>query len=118
MPVWFHKIHIVNAPWIFEWLYSLARPFLSDHARGNVVLHKKKDSWDALYKEVRLLHYIRRQVPDLGPVFFRLQVDRKILPLELGGEAGAIDNSACLEEVMSLDDYFQQLATSETNNTT
>ncbi len=33
-------------------LYSVAKPFLSDRARGNMVLHRKGE-WEGLYKEVR-----------------------------------------------------------------
>ena len=54
-PVWFHKIHLVHCPWLFEVLYGVAKPFLNDKTRGNVVLHKKASdgTWPTLYQEVQ-----------------------------------------------------------------
>ncbi len=51
-PVWFHKIHIVNGPWIFGWLYNLAKPFLSDYAARVGVVSHPSGQWETLHQEV------------------------------------------------------------------
>lgn len=114
VPVWFHKIHIVNAPWLFEAVYAVFRPFLSEHARGNVVVHKRSGGRAELFKEVGGSTAEKEMCQTAG-IFFRCligQVDRDILPEELGGAAGPIDNSSFLEEVLGMDDYFRELAKS------
>ena len=52
IPVFFPKHHIVGGPWIFEYLYRMGRPFLSDAVYNSTVMHKKTDeSLCALHSE-------------------------------------------------------------------
>ncbi|TRY67243.1 hypothetical protein TCAL_11788 [Tigriopus californicus] len=90
VPVWFHSIHILNGPWLFEFLYSFAKPLLNDKTKGNVVLHKRADGFKTLHAEI----------------------DPQILPEEFGGTAGKLDNSLCLSAALKLDDYFKDLQNS------
>ena len=36
-PVWFHTLHMINTPRLFEVLYSMAKPLLNDKTKGNVM---------------------------------------------------------------------------------
>ena len=41
--MFFHKHHIVGGPWIFEYLYRMGRPLLSDAVYNSTIMYKKSD---------------------------------------------------------------------------
>lgn len=88
VPIWFHRSHICNAPWLFEMLFTMFKPFLSETARKGVVLHKKNAGWDELHEEIG---------------------NADILPEVFGGRAGIIDNTEYLKSLMEASDYFETL---------
>lgn len=88
MPVWFHRSHICNAPWLFEILFSMAKPFISETAKNGVILHKRGTSWEVLHEEIG---------------------SADILPEEFGGNAGPMNNINYLEALINASDYFETL---------
>jgi hypothetical protein len=78
---------VVNAPWLFEVLFNLARPFLSEKQQRNMTVHSKKDGWSKLHAEV----------------------SPSILPAEFGGTsqlAPNVDNTACVNAILGLTDVY------------
>lgn len=90
MPIWFHRSHICNAPRLFEILFAVVKPFISETARNGVILHKRGSGWDALHQEVG-------------------EGSQQILPQEFGGNAGPMDNLPYINALLKNQDYFQQL---------
>ena len=35
--------HVINTSWLFQTIYSFAKPLLNDRAYKNMVVHKKAD---------------------------------------------------------------------------
>ena len=83
-PLWFHQLHVVNAPRLFNVLYNFARPFLHKHTVQNLIFHSDITS---LYE----------------------YVDREILPAEYGGPMGPFDNELPASAVYQMLEYFAQL---------
>ena len=83
-PLWFHQIHIINAPRVFQMLYAMAKPFLHQRTTDAIIFHS---DYEALY----------------------LHVDKEILPKEYGGDAGPFDNKESSEAVYGMLEYFRQV---------
>jgi len=84
-PLWFHKIHVINHPRLFNVLFNMIKPFLNDRVRDNIVFHG--NDLQSLHQEVS---------PDL-------------LPADLGG-SGELDNTAAVAAAKRLDDHFKDHA--------
>jgi len=83
-PIWFRRIHVINNPRLFGVLYNIAKPFLSERVKENIVFHG--NNLQSLHEEV----------------------SPEMLPKDLGGTAGdQLDNRAAVEAVKKLDDYFR-----------
>ena len=87
-PVWFHRSHICNAPWLFEVLFGMFKAFLSESAKNGITLHKRSTGWEFLHEEVG---------------------SADILPEEFGGTAGSINNLPYLDALLDSSDYFETL---------
>ena len=83
-PLWFHQLHVVNAPKAFNVMYDMARPFLHKRTVENLKFHR----------DINSLHEY---------------VDKEILPAEYGGQVGPFDNQLAASAVYQMLDYFVQL---------
>jgi len=83
-PLWFHKIHIIHHPRIFNILYNMIKPFLNDRVRHNILFHGSD------------LPSLHQEVP---PV---------LLPEDLGG-SGDLDNSSVVGVAKQLDSHYREL---------
>ena len=83
-PLWFHQIHVLNAPRIFNMLFSMAKPFLHQRTTESIIFHD----------DLKSLHQY---------------VDKKILPKEYGGEIGTFNNEPCASAVYEMTEYFVQI---------
>lgn len=83
-PLWFREIHIVNAPRLFHVAFAVVKTFMNDYIRNNVHFHS----------QVSTLHEF---------------VDREGLPEELGGCQGKFDNSPCVHQADTMEQYFVHL---------
>ena len=83
-PLWFRSIHIVNAPKMFMVAFGIVKPFMAEYVQKNIHFHSN-------YQE---LHE---------------HVNKEVLPEELGGTAGKFDNSTCLEQAKTMENYFKSL---------
>ena len=83
-PLWFREIHLVNAPYMFMMVFNVIKPFLAQEIRDLINFHSNLES----------LHKF---------------VNKDILPEELGGNAGPLDNSICVEKTKSMEPYFNDL---------
>ena len=79
-------------PWIFEYLYRMGKPLLSEAAYNSAVMYKKSPD---VFKELHSKHF-----------------DKVNLPAEFGGDYGVIDNSEFIKKVLELEDYFKQIQSS------
>jgi len=84
-PVWLRKIHILKAPRVFNILFGMLRPFLSESVQNEVVFHAQDLS---TMKE-----------------YFRLD----LIPKDLGGTGSPADNSLNSKRLRSMKDYFEDL---------
>lgn len=91
-PLWFRRIHVVHHPRIFNILYNMAKPFLLDRVKENIVFHGSEFS--ELHKEV----------------------PPSILPANLGG-TGDWDNSAAVAATQSLESYYQNIISASISRT-
>jgi len=82
-PLWFHRIHVVHHPRLFNVLYNMIKPLLNDRVRDNIIFHG--DNLSQLHEEVS---------PEL-------------LPEALGG-TGDLDNTAVVAAAKKLDDHFKE----------
>merc|ERR1712018_261892 len=48
-PLWFHQIHIINAPRVFQMLYAMAKPFLHQRTTDAIIFHS---DYESLYGHV------------------------------------------------------------------
>lgn len=85
-PARFREFHIVNEPYVFEMVFTLAKPFLSEKVKKRIFLHG--NNFGALHEHV----------------------DASILPEEFGGEAGKLDNQPFVHEMLSIDQDFHEAA--------
>ncbi|KAK3887464.1 hypothetical protein Pcinc_008433 [Petrolisthes cinctipes] len=83
-PLRFKALHFVNEPSIFDWVFSLIKPFLSETIKGR--LHFHGEDLSSLHQHVPPQH----------------------LPQELGGEAGPMDNSTLVQNLRKHEDYFRE----------
>jgi len=86
-PLWLRQSHVLHAPRVFNMLFSMLRPFLSDSVRDNVVFH----SGDI----TTIRSYIRED----------------ILPSDLGGpdKMGPMDNQHNVLELRKMESFFQEI---------
>jgi len=85
-PIRFREIHIVNESYLFDIVYALVKPFLSDKIRNRIRFHGS--DLESLHKHI-------------SPT---------ILPTEYGGSQGPFDNSHLVEALHHLEEYFVQLS--------
>ncbi|XP_023349006.1 alpha-tocopherol transfer protein-like [Eurytemora carolleeae] len=84
-PIRFREIHIVNESYLFDVVFALVKPFLTDKIRNRIRFHG--GDLESLY----------RYVP------------RSILPAEYGGEQPAFNNSSLQLALAKMEDYFVAL---------
>ena len=87
--MFFHKHHIVGGPWIFEYLYRMGRPLLSDAVYNSTIMYKKTDE---SYRRLHADHFQRAHIT-----------------AEFAGDLGPMDNSAFMERQLGLDAYFEEV---------
>ena len=75
---------MVKPPLMFQMVFGLIKPFLSDYVKNNIHFH---NSFESLHEKV----------------------SKDILPEELGGTAGKFDNSKTVEMVKSMEKNFADL---------
>lgn len=85
-PARFREFHIVNEPYIFEMLFTMVKPFLSEKIKNRIFFHGSN------------LCSLHEHIPV------------EILPEELGGETGKFDNSSFVKELLACDEEFQRNA--------
>ena len=83
-PLWIRAIHLVNCTTFMSMALKLILQFLNARVRGMIVVHDTLDQ-------------------------FHSHVEREILPFELGGNNGLLDNQGNINELLSKSDYFQAL---------
>ena len=83
-PMWFHQLHVVNAPKAVNVLYDMARPLMRKRTAENLKFHSDMNS----------LHEY---------------VDKETLPAEYGGHAGPFDSQLPASAVYHMLEYFVQL---------
>ena len=87
--MFFHKHHIVGGPWIFEYLYRMGKPLLSDAVYNSTIMYKKtNESYLKLHSE----HF-----------------DKAHITSEFGGDLGPMDNTVFMEKQFKLDGYFEEV---------
>jgi len=86
-PLWLRQSHILHAPRVFNMLFSVLRPFLSDSVRDNVVFHSG----------------------DLGTI--RDYISGDILPSDLGGNGkmGPMENQHNVAGLRKMESFFQDI---------
>jgi len=87
-PIRFREIHIVNESYMFDIIYALVKPFLSEKIRNRIRFHGTA-GFASLHRYV-------------SPV---------ILPSDYGGEREPFNNSQLRLALESAEDYFQELRT-------
>ncbi|TRY79832.1 hypothetical protein TCAL_05805 [Tigriopus californicus] len=85
-PLWMRAVHFVNVPLLFRATFHLISPMLSDEM-----------------KECIFMHYSLEDLYD--------HLDPAILPTELGGTNGPLDNENCKKLLFQMLDYFQRAQT-------
>jgi len=94
-PIWIRRIHIVNNPAIFSVLYNLAKPFLDDRVKNNMVFHGS--NYEELHKAV--------------PPF--------LLPQSCGGPEGEIEeNEESVRLVLERSELFKRISKFSSLSTT
>ena len=88
MPIWFHRSHIFNAPRLFQIVFNIVKPLISETARNGIMFHRESAGWSILHQEVG---------------------SADILPREFGGNAGPIDNMDYLNALLNSHEYFAEL---------
>jgi len=83
-PLWLRQSHVLNAPRVFNMLFSLLNPLMSQNARENVIFHSSLSS-------------------------LRDHLGADILPSDLGGlqENGIMDNSQNVETLATMEEFFR-----------
>lgn len=86
-PLWLRQSHVLHAPRVFNMLFSMLRPFLSDSVRDNVVFHSG----------------------DISSI--RDYISGDILPSDLGGsdKMGPMDNMHNVMELKKMESFFQEI---------
>ncbi|XP_066971956.1 alpha-tocopherol transfer protein-like isoform X2 [Macrobrachium rosenbergii] len=83
-PLRFKALHFVHEPSIFDWVFSLVKPFLSDTIKGRLHFHGE---------DLQSLH---KHIP------------AEELPEELGGSQGPMDNSEFVQNLKLHEEYFKE----------
>ncbi|XP_069175704.1 LOW QUALITY PROTEIN: alpha-tocopherol transfer protein-like [Procambarus clarkii] len=83
-PLRFKALHFVHEPAIFDWVFSLIKPFLSDTIKGRLHFHGED------------LHSLHQHIP------------AEELPEELGGSIGPMDNTFFVENLKLHEEYFKE----------
>jgi len=81
-PLRFREIHIVNESYLFDVVFTLMKPFLTEKIRNRIRFHGA--DLDSLHK----------------------YISPSILPEEYGGEQPPFDNSDMVQEINQMEDYF------------
>ncbi|TRY72381.1 hypothetical protein TCAL_04745 [Tigriopus californicus] len=84
-PLRFREIHIVNESYLFDIVFALIKPFLSETIRSRIKFHGSN---------MESLH------DSISP---------SVLPLEFGGQAGPMDNSKLVDTLLEHEAFFQDL---------
>ena len=50
VPIWFHRSHIINAPKVFEIVFNIVKPMISETARNGTIFHKRSNGWEELHE--------------------------------------------------------------------
>lgn len=85
-PIRFREIHIVNESYMFDVVYALVKPFLSEKMRGRIRVHGSNQ--ESLHRFI----------------------SPSILPYEYGGNQGTFTNTHLRSALDSLEDFFVDLA--------
>ncbi|XP_037778403.1 alpha-tocopherol transfer protein-like isoform X1 [Penaeus monodon] len=83
-PLRFKALHFVHEPSIFDWVFSLVKPFLSETIKGR--LHFHGEDLESLHKHI----------------------PANELPEELGGTQGPMANSELVEILKQNEDYYKE----------
>lgn len=83
-PVWIRHIHIVNNPKLLDVLHKLIKPFLGKRIRNSIIFHGSN------------LESLHKMVP------------RELLPQDLGGEQGELNNDDSVQAAMEREEQFKQ----------
>lgn len=83
-PVWIRNIHIVNNPRLLDVLYKLIKPFLGKRIRNSIIFHGS--NLNSLHKMVPL----------------------EMLPEDLGGEEGDLNNDDSVRAALEREEDFRQ----------
>jgi len=83
-PIWFRGIHLVHLPRLSHVMFQMIKPILSQRIRDAIVFHNSNET----------LHSY---------------VDKDILPEELGGNAGKLNNEESVEAVLKMPELFQNI---------
>ncbi|XP_068234911.1 alpha-tocopherol transfer protein-like isoform X2 [Palaemon carinicauda] len=83
-PLRFKALHFVHEPSIFDWVFSLVKPFLSDTIKGRLHFHGE---------DLQSLHQ---------------HIPAEELPEELGGTQGPMDNSEFVQNLKLHEEYFKE----------
>uniref|UniRef100_A0A2P2IBN3 Alpha-tocopherol transfer protein-like n=1 Tax=Hirondellea gigas TaxID=1518452 RepID=A0A2P2IBN3_9CRUS len=81
-PLRFKALHFIHEPIMFEWMFSIVKPLLSETIKGR--LHFHGSSYAALHEHI----------------------PAEALPQELGGHAPPLDNTRIVELLQEQDQYF------------
>jgi len=87
-PIRFREIHIINESYMFDIIYALVKPFLSDKIKNRIRFHGTA-GFSSLHRFV-------------SPM---------ILPRDYGGEREMFNNTQLREALDSAEDHFQELRT-------
>ncbi len=82
-PLWFRSTHVVNAPRFFRLAYTIVRPMLAKAVQDSIIFH-----------------------PDMESLW--AEVDKEILPEELGGALGKFSNIECREALEKIDNLLEE----------
>ncbi|KAK8400657.1 hypothetical protein O3P69_002456 [Scylla paramamosain] len=82
-PLRFKALHFVHEPAIFDWVFSLIKPFLSETIKGRLHFHGE----------------------DLSSLHQHIPAEE--LPEEVGGSLGPLDNTFLVEQLMKNEEYFR-----------
>jgi len=86
-PLWLRQSHVLHAPRVFNMLFTMLRPFLSESVRNNIVFHSG----------------------DISSIHSYISGD--ILPSDLGGNGkmGPMDNEHNVVELKKMKQFFQDI---------
>lgn len=84
-PIWLRQSHVLNAPRVFNMLFSMLGPFLSEAAKEEVVFHSG----------------------DLASM--RDYFNPETLPSDLGGSLPPVDNAPNVAELRQMKEFFRTL---------